>query len=456
MVRDVTLRKARRPWGAATVWCLVLAVLFFATYNATNWFTAQRASVGVMAFDWERHIPFLPWTIVPYWSIDLLYGVSLFICTTRYELTRHALRLLCAQLICIAGFLLFPLRFSFDRPATDGFFGLMFDTLAGFDRPFNQAPSLHICLLVILWYHYARHVRSTAGKLVLHGWFALIGISVLTTYQHHFVDLVAGVWAGLLCLFIVGEDVPAGDARGVPNAGRRWRATHGHVEPGRRRLARIYAVGSAFCLLPAFSGYLPAWLAWPVAWAGAALMLVAAIYAWGEGAHFGVKQGRRPWWLRALLAPYLLGARVNVWWWTMGLPAHVPITEGISLGRMPLNARELEQGRFDSVLNVSAELSCPASNIGHDAHPMLDLLPPRADQLEVGADKLEALRRRGTVLVCCALGFSRSAAVIAAWLVRYRHVPAADAVRSVQGRRPQVVLSAEVIARLQQVSVIQA
>lgn len=445
--------RQKRPWGAAALWCLVLAVLFFATYNAANWFTAQRANVGVVVFDWEHHIPFLPWTIVPYWSIDLLYGVSLFICTTRYELTRHALRLLSAQLICIAGFLLFPLRFSFARPAADGLFGLMFDTLAGFDKPFNQAPSLHICLLVILWLHYARHVRSTAGKLALHGWFVLIGISVLTTYQHHFVDLVAGAWAGLLCLFIVGEDV---HAKGIGLGVSRWRATHERVEPKRRRLARTYALGAALTLLPAFSGYLSAWLAWPLAWIGGALLLVAAIYAWGEGEHFGATKGGRAWWLRVLLAPYLLGARINVWWWTAGLPVHVPITEGISLGRMPLSARELERGRFDSILNVSAELSCPPSNIAHDAHPMLDLLPPRTEQLEIGADKLEALRRRGPVLVCCALGFSRSAAVIAAWLVRYRHMSAADAARSVQARRPQMVLSVEVIERLQNVSAVKA
>ncbi|HSD36187.1 MAG TPA: phosphatase PAP2/dual specificity phosphatase family protein [Rhodocyclaceae bacterium] len=441
--------RAKRPWGEAALWCLGLAVLFFTTYNTTNWLTARRDGVDVVAFAWEHHIPFLAWTIVPYWSIDLLYGLSLFVCTTRHELRRHAMRLLCAQLVCIAGFLLFPLRFSFERPAVNGFFGLMFDTLAGFDQPFNQAPSLHICLLVILWLHYARHVRSVAGKLLLHGWFALIGISVLTTYQHHFIDLVTGVWAGLLCLFIVGEE-------GSHASQRRWGFADMRAEPKRKRLAGRYACGAALVLLPAFSGLLPAWLAWSLAWLGGALLLVAAIYVGGQGEHFGTARGGRAWWLRLLFAPYLLAARINVWWWTRGLPQRVLVTEGVSLGRMPLSARELEGGRFDSVLTLSAELSCPAGNVVQEALPMLDLLPPRVDQLERAADKLEALRQQGSVLVCCALGFSRSAAVIAAWLVRYRHMLVAEAVNCVQQRRPQVVLGPEVLERLQNVAPVKA
>ncbi|MFX7052290.1 phosphatase, partial [Acinetobacter baumannii] len=92
---------------------------------------------------WERHIPFLPWTILPYWSIDLLYGFSFLCCRTPRETDRHALRLLTTQLIAVACFLAFPLRFAFVRPATDGLFGALFASLAAFDLPFNQAPSLH-------------------------------------------------------------------------------------------------------------------------------------------------------------------------------------------------------------------------------------------------------------------------------------------------------------------------
>ena len=114
---------------------------------------------------------------------------------------RHALRLLTAQVICVACFLLWPLRFTFERPELDGFFGWMFDVLMGFDKPFNQAPSLHIALLVVIWVMFARHTRGLLLRGLLHGWMALIGLSVLTTWQHHFIDVPTGALAGWLCVW---------------------------------------------------------------------------------------------------------------------------------------------------------------------------------------------------------------------------------------------------------------
>src|SRR5579864_7208341 len=134
----------QRPWLPAAVALSLLAPFFFLTYGFANWAASQRVDVGSIAFGWERAIPFWAWTIVPYWSTDLLYAVSLFICTTREELQIHVKRLLAVQLVSIAGFLLFPLRFSFERPATSGVFGWLFQMLGNFDKPYNQAPSLHL------------------------------------------------------------------------------------------------------------------------------------------------------------------------------------------------------------------------------------------------------------------------------------------------------------------------
>ena len=128
-----------------------------------------------MVFAWETGVPYWPWTIVPYWSIDLFYCASLFICATRRELDTHARRLLAVQLISGTLFVLAPLRYTFVRPETTGFFGGMLDALLLFDKPFNQAPALHISLLVILWLLYAKHL-SGVWRWMLHGWFALIGI----------------------------------------------------------------------------------------------------------------------------------------------------------------------------------------------------------------------------------------------------------------------------------------
>jgi len=165
--------------------------------------------VPSIVFAWERRIPFLAWSIVPYWSIDVFYGLSVFVCKTRVELDLLVRRLLTAQIIAVTCFLLFPLRFAFSRPVTHGIPHVLFRALAAVDRPFNQAPSLHIALLVILWRLYGKHVSGVARTL-LHSWFALIGISVLTTYQHHVFDVPTGALLGLFSVWLWPDTLEAG------------------------------------------------------------------------------------------------------------------------------------------------------------------------------------------------------------------------------------------------------
>lgn len=195
----------------------------------------RHATLPVMAFAWETRIPFVPWTIVPYWSIDLFYAISFFLCRHRLELDRHALRLFSAQVIAVTCFLLWPLRFSFERPEIGGMFGWLFDVLLGFDKPFNQAPSLHIVLLIVLWVKFAQYLHGM-WRGVLHVWALLIGVSVLTTFQHHFIDIPTGLLAGWLCVWLWPE-------QGTPPL----RAWHTARDARRWRLAALYLLGPPYC-----------------------------------------------------------------------------------------------------------------------------------------------------------------------------------------------------------------
>ena len=86
-----------RPWRRGLLWLLLLGPFFLISYSFATWVTAQRSDVGVVVFAWEYDIPFWPWTIVPYWLIDLLYALSLLLCATRFLLDNHAKRLLTAE-----------------------------------------------------------------------------------------------------------------------------------------------------------------------------------------------------------------------------------------------------------------------------------------------------------------------------------------------------------------------
>ena len=412
-------------WKRGVLWLLLLGPLFFASYGFANWLTAQREDVGSLVFAWESAMPLWPWSIVPYWSIDLLYGLSFLLPATRREMDRHALRLLTAQVICVACFLLWPLRFTFERPELDGFFGWMFDVLMGFDKPFNQAPSLHIALLVVIWVMFARHTRGLLLRGLLHGWMALIGLSVLTTWQHHFIDVPTGALAGWLCVWLW----PIEDRSPLHNL-RLAR------EPQRWRLALRYGLGSAICAALAVNlGGAWLWLLWPCA----ALLLVALNYALFGAAGFqkradGTLSAASSW----LLAPYLLGAWVNSRLWTRKHPQPDQVVEGVWLGRVP-SAREAAP--FAAVLDLSAELPVRLPGKTYRNLPLLDLIAPDSEACRQGAELIEQLRQQGPLLVCCALGYSRSATLVAAWLLQSGRADSVEqAIAMIRAARPRIVL----------------
>ena len=103
--------KEKNTWKYGLIILLFLAPFFFLTYGFANDYASSLNSVPSIMFDWEKHIPLWPWTIVPYWSIDLFYGLSLLLCWNKFELKQHALRLFSAQVISITCFSLFPLKF---------------------------------------------------------------------------------------------------------------------------------------------------------------------------------------------------------------------------------------------------------------------------------------------------------------------------------------------------------
>jgi len=432
--------RAPWPWRRALAWLALLGPLFYLSYGLANWWAGRQAGVPAVVFAWERAIPFWAWTIFPYWTINAFYALSLFLARSRHAMDRHAARLLTAQAVAVGCFVLWPLQFSFGQPAVQGAPAFLFDALRGFDKPFNQAPSLHIALAVILWDWYGRRLHARWARAVLHLWTLAICASVLTTWQHHFIDIPTGALLGLLCVWLW----PLEREVALPRA---WRPAR---DPQRWKLAGLYAAGAAACLALALHlGGIGLWLAWPAA----SLALVALNYA-GFGARgFRMdRHGRMHWSARWLFAPYRLGAAVNAWLWTRALPASVEVAPGLRLGRRP-SAAEWEAAGRPRLVSLSAELQVPAPAAGSArCVPMLDLAVPPPARLQRAAAVIEGQRRRasgGPVWVCCALGFSRSAAAVIGWLGRHGGAgDLAQAEAAVRRARPQIVLRAPWLAAL--------
>ena len=488
---------------------VVVAAIFYASYGATNALASARANVPEIYFAWERTVPFWAWSIVPYWSLNLLYALGFFLCRDSRELARYVTQLLAAQMIATLFFIAFPLQMSWEKPAVSGFSGFLFSSLAAFDLPFNRAPSLHIILCVVVGAFYLRKARSVWLKAALAAWFALIGLSVLTTYQHHFIDIPTGLAAGCFVLLVRpmdGEPLRFAMAK----------------EAARYKWAALY-LGLAFSTL--FAAILGAkiWSAWALwlSWASLSFALVACGYAFlGARVFAKNEQGRHAFAAKALFFPYLCVARLNALFWLRGRRISDEILPGLYLGSVK------EAGKFDAVLDCAAEFERPGGAQIYASVPMLDMITPSADELKRSAGELERLVKRALcggetlpqraaelglnfsakagcahgrdfkfheqassrvnlqtcgsaneskiaevgqiltgsneraaeqndkkVLVCCALGYGRSASVLLAWMVIYAGFSFEDALNLLKSRREKIAVASSLRERIEQIAV---
>lgn len=205
------------------------------------------------------------------------------------------------------------------------------------------------------------------------------------------------------------------------------------------RLAAIYAAGGV--VFTVFAWALSG-LAWLLLWPAAALVYVSAAYAAiGPGAFGKRADGRIPLPVRLILAPYLTGAWLNSRLWTRKHPAPDLIGGQVWLGRFP-SKRDLDQGRFAAMVDLSAELPGFAARVSWRAFPTLDLVTPTPEVLGAAAQAIENGRQTGQVLVVCALGYGRSAAAVATWLVASGSArDAGEAARTIHAARPHIVLN---------------
>lgn len=436
-------RLSRIPLGRALWTAAWLSVLFLIVYGGTNHFTGWRdangGGVGVMAFGWERWIPFVPWFIVPYLSIDLFFVAAPLLCRDEDERRVLVRRIVTAVLVAGACFLLLPLRFSFERPSAPGVLGVVFDWFRTADLPYNQLPSLHMTLRTILAVHYHRHTRGVVRWAVA-GWFAAIGLSTVLTYQHHVIDIVAGMLLGTLCVYLF----PAGgEAR---------------IGAGNPRVGRKYLAASAACAASTIAVLLWTEMPWRAGFLLPAYLAISTALA--ARGYFGVgpaiyrkHDGKMHWTARVLLAPVLAGQWASLWHYARRSRQWDEITDRVWLGRR-LGAGEIREARAAGVTAV-LDLTCEFSRYRdwdgttYLNLPVLDLTPPAADQLDAATAFIREHARDGVVYVHCKAGYSRSAAVVGAYLIREGlTTDAADAAAMLRSKRPGIVLRPEVLAVL--------
>lgn len=418
---------AERPsLKESTVAMLGLSVLFLVIYNATNYITSIRTDVGTFYFSWEQLIPFVPFMIVPYMSVDLFFVAAPFICTERKELAILSKRIAFAIVVAGICFLLFPLKLVAERPVASGWFGAIYNWFRGVDLPYNLCPSLHIALRTILADLFGRHTRGLTNY-ASHIWFSLIGFSTLLLYQHHIIDIVGGFILATFCFYLIRE-TPL-----------KLPVQHNY------RIGIYYGAGT---VLICFTGYLSyPWgvlLIWPAIATG---LVCAGYFYWGPGV-FRKATGQLPLSTRIILGPVLLGQYLSWIYYQRQCQAWDKVDESVWIGRRLTNL-EADQAIREGVtavvdLSVAFSEANAFRNISYHNLQVLDLTAPSMKQLDEAIQFIQKQAKHGIVYVHCKIGYSRSAAVVGAYLMADNIVDSAEeAINHLRRVRPSIVIRPE-------------
>lgn len=374
------------------------AIAFNCLYLLSNAHALQQGVQRHAAMAWEEQIPFLPWMIVPYLSSGLFFCLGFAWVQTGDQLRVLSQRLLLATMAAALVFYVYPLQFSWPRPAvTLAPLAAMFDVLSVVDKPYNQLPSLHVAFCLIFWISLRRLVASPWAKTLLAGWLLLTAMATVFTYQHHVLDVVGGLALGGVCLLAVRP---------------------GRSEPD---VAFYYFTASATVLLVLVLLARQTWAVYGVV----SLFLVGLAYARQDRFFLRKHHGRFPVRTWLLFGPYLLG-----YWLTWQAvrrrerlrPVVQQLTAQLWIGRR-LHATEVGLLPADcSVVDVSNELSETTAlrERRYQHMPLLDLLTPPADASRQIVAALAAEIRAGRVVYLhCSMGYSRCKQMAAAYLAQH-------------------------------------
>lgn len=177
--------------------------LYASVYLFLNHFPVEAPNLLPM-LQIDQDIPFLVWTVYPY-SVLLASGILLPLFIRSRELIYRTMSAYVVSLAINATiWALYPT--TYPRPAapvggslTEAYYLLMMQM----DTPLNCLPSGHITSPAVMAWAVARENPRYAKAIWMS--YAILAVSVLTTKQHYFWDIVAGMGCAALAVFLVNS-----------------------------------------------------------------------------------------------------------------------------------------------------------------------------------------------------------------------------------------------------------
>lgn len=420
-----------------------LCILFLIVYGSCNIITSYRTDVPSFYFEWERNIPFIEWMIIPYMSIDLFFIAAPFICRTEKDLSLLTKRITFTIVTAGMFFLICPLTFGFERPAANGWLGLIFNNFRKLDLPYNQLPSLHIVLRTILALAFTKHSHGLL-RILSAVWFSLIGFSTIFTHQHHVIDVIGGFILALFSFYLFPDSkIESGGTKNV-----RVGFYYGFTG------AFLIVIGLFLTPINLITGAIGFLLFWP----GLSLILISWAYLGGKASVYRKTDGKIPISSKLIHLFSLFAQKLSLLYYSTKSNVCDEIIPRLLIGRQlsDSEAAELIQKRqITAVLDLTSEFS-EAAPFLKNSHPnfitylnipILDLTAPTQKELHriVEFIELHHHKKHGTVYIHCKAGYSRSAAAAGAYLLASKRAANFQEIKYLLRKaRPAIIIRPEI------------
>ncbi len=190
-------------------WLIVAAgyIVFCLLYTLTGNFhltTPTQLAPSVI----DEKTPFLAWTVWIYNSQFFFLAFNIYLMREPRNLSRTLYAMASVSLFSFCIFAIYPTSLPRDFATGDGLTATAFQSLYAIDSSANCFPSLHVALAWIAAIAVLNE-RKSFGFVVCF-WAMLITLSTMTTKQHYFIDVIAGlVLAALFTVLLARIELTA-------------------------------------------------------------------------------------------------------------------------------------------------------------------------------------------------------------------------------------------------------
>ena len=194
-----------KKWLFAAAGYIVFCVLYLLTGN----FHLRTPTILTPSAVDEK-IPFLAWTVWIYNSQFFFLIINIYLMREPRNLSRTLYAMVLVSLFSFCIFAIFPTTLPREFATGTGLTAKAFQTLYAIDSSSNCFPSLHVALAWIsaigVW-----NERKVFGAFICL-WAMMITLSTMTTKQHYFIDVIAGlILAALFRILLMRVEVTANE-----------------------------------------------------------------------------------------------------------------------------------------------------------------------------------------------------------------------------------------------------